>query len=98
MVICEVVTVINRKLTPITSAYLLPSTLDNLPDLEEALTLFRYHNPVVLVGLSANIGQYHNPQSQQVYYLMMEFGMVNLLLHFRQLCWYQHMKTWYRER
>ena len=95
VVICEVVTVSNRKWTPIICAYLLPSTLEHLLVLEEALTRFWDHSPIVVGDLSANIGQYQNLYIHQVAELLMEFGIMDLLLHFRQRCWCQHMKTWY---
>ena len=40
--------------TPLIRAYLLPSTLDSLPDLEEVLNLFPVREPVVLGDLNAD--------------------------------------------
>ena len=77
---CKVVTVTNIKRTPIIIAYFLPSTLENLPDLEEALTRFWEHDPIVLRYLSANIGQSQNPHIQQVDDLLVEFELMDLLL------------------
>ena len=77
VVICEVFT--NRKRTLIIGAYLPPSTLKNLLDLEEALTRFRDQYPIVLGDLNANIFQAKNPCSQQVANILMEFGLMELL-------------------
>ena len=51
--------------------------------MEEALTLFREHNPIVLGNLRSDIGQYQNPRSQQVDYFLIEFDLMDLLLHFQ---------------
>ena len=65
----------NRKRTPIIGAYLLPSTLEHLPDLEEALTLFLYQDPILVGDISANIGQSQNPRNQQVVDLLIARGL-----------------------
>ena len=57
-----------------------PSTLDNLSDLVEALAHLWYQNPIVLGDLNANI-QAHNPRSQQVAEMLMEFGLVYFRHH-----------------
>ena len=54
MVSCKIVS--GSKHTPIIGAYFLPSTLEHSTDLEEALTRFRYQDPIVLGYLNANIG------------------------------------------
>ena len=41
-------------------------------------------DPIVLGDLNANIGQVHNPHSQQVADMLMYFKLVDLLHHFRQ--------------
>ena len=76
VVICEVVT--GRKRSPLISIYLPPSTLDHLPNLEEALTCFRYQDSIVLGDLNTKI-QSHSPGIQKFNYLLMEFRMVDLL-------------------
>ena len=58
---CEVFT--NGKWTPIIGTYLPPSTLENLPDLEEALELFQVQDPILLGNLSADIRKSQNPRS-----------------------------------
>ena len=45
------------KHTQLVGTYLPPSTLEHLPDLEEALTHFQYQVRIVLRYLNANIGQ-----------------------------------------
>ena len=57
MVSCKIVTGTNRKWTLIISAYLTPSTLEHLMELEEDLECFRDHDPIVLWDLSAIISQ-----------------------------------------
>ena len=74
--------VTDRKGTLVISAYLPPSTLEHLPELEEALIRFRYQDPIVLGDLSANIGQVQNLHSHQVAELLIEFGLMDLLHHF----------------
>ena len=46
VVSCKVVT--DEKRIPIIGAYLPPSTPKHLPELEEALTLFQYQDPIVI--------------------------------------------------
>ena len=58
--------VASNKRTPLISAYLLPSTLEHLTDLEEAMTRFRYQEPILIGEPNKDIRQYHNPHSQQV--------------------------------
>ena len=94
MVSCKVITVTNGKWSLIISAYLPPSILYHLLDLEEALTCFCDQNSIVLGYLSANIGQAQNPRSQKVYDLLMDLGMMHLLLHFQKIWRFWHMNTW----
>ena len=72
---------------PLIGAYLYLSTLDHIPDLEDALNCLsgRYH--VVLGGLNVDIGRLRNPRDQQVADFLSYFDLVGLLKHFRQqLC------------
>ena len=48
--------ILERKQTTIMGTYLLPSTLDHLPYLEEALTRFRDQDTMLIWDLSTNIG------------------------------------------
>ena len=67
-------------------------------DLKETLTRFRYQDLIVVGDLNSNIGQSHNPRSQQVADLLMEFELVDLLHDFRQHWWFRHMNTWSQVR
>ena len=82
IVICEVVT--DRKCTLIIGAYLPPSTLEHLPDLEKALTRFQDQYPIVVGDLNSDLGQSQNPHIQQVSALLLDVGLMGLLCHFRQ--------------
>ena len=84
----------DSKGTPLIGTYLPPSTLENLLDLEEAMTWFEYQDPIVLWDLNADTVQAQNPRIQQVTNMLMKFGLVDLLHQFRQLCWFLHMKKW----
>ena len=61
-------------------------------DWEEAMTRFRYQDAILFGEPDENIGQSQNPQIQQVADILMEFGMVELLHHFRKLWRFRHMK------
>ena len=52
--VCKYIT--NEKRTPIIGAYLSPSTLEHLPDLEDTPTRFRDQDPIVLGYRHADIG------------------------------------------
>ena len=82
MVSCEVITKIQH--TPIIGTYLPPSTLENLPDLEEALTCFRYRYPIVIGDLISDIGKPQNSCIQQFTDLLTDFGLMDLVHHFLQ--------------
>ena len=95
---CKVVTVTNRKKTPTIGTYLPPSTMDHLPDLEEDLTRFWYHDLIVLWDLRSNIGQAQNPHNQQIADLIMYFMLMDILLNFCQHWWLRNMNKWYQVR
>ena len=82
VVICEIIAGVKR--TPLIGAYLPPSTLEHLPGIEEALTRFRYQDPIATGDLNTDIFQSQNLCRHQVEDLLMEFGMVKLLHHFQQ--------------
>ena len=85
------------KRTPIVGAPPPPHplfTLENLPDLEEALARFRGQYPIVLGDLNSDIGKSHNPCSQKDADTLMEFGLQN----FRQRLRFRHLKTWSQVR
>ena len=56
MVSCNIIAV--DKLTLIIGAYLLPSTLEHLTYLEEALTQLKYQYPIVLGEINYDHGTY----------------------------------------
>ena len=84
---CEFIDV--DKGMPLIRAYLPPSTLDHLPNLEEALNRFPDRDPVVLGELNADIGCLRNPRNQKVADFLALFGIVDLLDHFIQ-CLHNH--------
>ena len=84
--------VTDQKWSQIIGAYLLPSTLELVLYLEEALTRFRYQDTTVVGYLSANIRKVQNPCSQQVADLLMEFRLMELL-HLPQRGRFRHVKT-----
>ena len=52
----------------------------------------------MLGDLSTNIVQSHNPCSQNVAGILIEFGLVDLLHYFRQRWRFCHLKTWSQMR
>ena len=65
--------------TVLIGSCLSPSTLDHMPDLEEALKFFLFRDPVVLRDLNADISGLRNPRYQQVADFLESFRMVNIL-------------------
>ena len=76
--------------------YLPPSTLEHLPDLEEALDRFLGKDPIVIIDLHEDIRRLQNPQIQQVANFLTSFGMFDLLSNIRHWIRFQHMKTWWK--
>ena len=68
MVSCEIFTGLTRN--PLVGTYLPPSTLEHLPDLEEALK--RFKDPIVLGDLNVDLNEERNLQRQQVTDLLVE--------------------------
>ena len=92
VVSCEIFAVSKRTL--LIGIYLPNSTLEHLPELEEAMTRLQYQDQNMVGYLIADIGQSHNPSSQQVTNMLMDFSLVDLL-HHSQHCWsFLHIKTW----
>ena len=94
VVSCEIVT--RLTWTPLAGAYLPPSTLEHLPDLEEALQRFR--GPIVLGDLNVELDEARSLQSQQVADLLAEYGLIDLVHHFRQCRRFWNLKNWYQVR
>ena len=80
VVSCELVS--GDQQMRIIGAYLPLSTLDHLLDLEESLNRF--------LGI-ADIGRFWNPQDQQVQYLLMVFGLVDILVCFQYILHYRNL-------
>ena len=76
------VLVAGNQLMPLIRAYLPPSTLEHLPDLEEDPDCFLFRDLVVMGGINADIGCLSNPWYQQVAGLLASFELVDLLVHF----------------
>ena len=81
MVICEIVT--GPNWTPLISAYLRPLTLEHIPDIEEALQRFKVWDTIVLGDLNVDLNDARSSQSQRVANLLTDFGLINLIQHYR---------------
>ena len=88
----QIVTVPTR--TPLVGAYLPPSTLEHLLDVEEALYKFKGLDPIVLGDLNMDLDNTHRSRSQHMADLLMEFGIVDLVRNFRQRRRFQNLKIW----
>ena len=80
MVSCELV--YGDIETLIIEAYLPPSNLYHVLDLEEAINRFLRRDIAVLRDLNVYIVRLKNPWDQKVVYLLASFGLVGLLVHF----------------
>ena len=87
---CKVIS--GSKRNPLIGAYLPSSTLEHLPDLEEALTQFLVQDLILLGNLNSISDQAQNLRSQQVADLLIDFGLVDLLHRFWQR-WILHLGT-----
>ena len=94
VVSCELVTGIIR--TPLVDAYLPPSTLEYLPDLEEALKSFKY--PIVLGYLNVDLEEARSLRSQRVAKIIVDYGFIDLVRHFCQNRRFRNLKTWSQVR
>ena len=75
--------------TPVIRAYLLLSTFNHLPDLEEALYRFPDSNPILLGDLNADIGRLLHHHDRQIADFLATFGLVDILAHFWQRLQYR---------
>ena len=80
MVSCEIITRLTQ--TPLVGAYLPPSTLEHLPDLEEVLQRFR--GPIVLGGYNVDLDEVKSSRRQRVSDLFAEYGVIDLVRHLQQ--------------
>ena len=67
--------------------------LTHLPDLEEALALFRGQEPIVLGDINMDLDEDQNPCSQIFAELMTEFSLIDLMHHFWQHLCFLHLCT-----
>ena len=75
MVNCEIITGLTR--TPLVGVYLPPSTLEHLPDLEEAIQRFRC--PIFLGGLNVDLDEARSSRIQHVLDLLSNYGLIDLV-------------------
>ena len=94
MVSCEIVT--RLTWTPLIGEYLPTSTLEHLPDLDESLQSFR--DPIFLGKLNVDLDKARGLRSQRVSDLLAEYGLIDLVRHFRQRCRFRYLKTWSQVR
>ena len=82
MLSCEFVS--GGKRTLIVGAYPPPSTLEHLPNLEDAMDRLRDQDTIVLGYLNAEIGQDQIPLIQTVSDMLLEVGLLDLLRNLHQ--------------
>ena len=87
-----------RKATPIIGAYLPPSHLNDLPDLQLALDRFRSTSRAPLLLGDLNIDLYDNTSNRtsQVANLLATYGLEDLLRHFKQRKRHCLFHTWWQ--
>ena len=91
---CEIVT--GLTWTPIVRAYLPLSMFEHLPDNEEALQHFR--DPIVFGDLNMDLYEARSLRRQRMSDLLVEYGLVDLVRHFRQHRRFRYLKTWSQVR
>ena len=96
VVSCVVVS--GSKRMPMIGVYLPPSTLDHLPDLEEAINRFPQQDPIIMGDLNADIHDLSTNRSQQVAAFLATFGLLDVLTHFKQRRPHRHNQTWRQVR
>ena len=69
-------------------------TLEHLPDAKETIQRFKGMYPIVLGYLNMDLNDAWSLRSQCVAYLLTEFGLIDLVWHFRQRHLFQDLKTW----
>ena len=96
MVRCDIV--IGHTRTPLIDAYLNPSTLEHLQEFEEALNQFEVLEPIVPEDFNVNLDDIRSSRSQRMADLLTEFGLIDLVRHFRQHHHFWYLKTWTKFR
>ena len=93
------VTVSGPQRMPLIGAYLPTSSLAFLPLLESALQLHATSDSVtVLADLNADIYDLTKPRNQLVATTLANYGLLDLLHHFRQRPRFRHRQTWFQMR
>ena len=77
-------------------AYLSPSTLDHLLYPEEALNCFPGIEPIIVKYSITDVVWMQNPSNQQMAEFLALFGVVGLLVHFRQRLRFWYKQAWWR--
>ena len=91
VVSCEIVT--GPTQTPLVGAYLPPLTLEHLPEVKEELQRFKGRYIIVLGYLNVDLEDARILRSQRVAELLTEYGLIDLVHHFRQCRRFQDLKT-----
>ena len=81
---------------PLFGAYLPLSTLEHLPDLEDAMHRFRY--PIVFRDLNMYLDKARILRSQQLVDFLVEYGLIDLVRHFHQSRRFRNLNTWSQVR
>ena len=96
VVSCKVIT--GTSCTMIVGAYLPTYTLAHLPYLEETLARLQGQYPIILGDINMDLDEDQNMLSQLIAYLLMEFGFIDLMHHFRKHLLCHHLTTWTQVR
>ena len=75
MLSCDIVTGLTH--TPLIRVYLTPSTMEHLPDLEEALQRFR--GTISIGGLNVELDKARSLWIQRVLVLLADYGCIDLV-------------------
>ena len=67
------------------------STLEDLPNLEDALNIFR--DPIVLRDLNVDLDEARSLRSQLVVDRLAEYSIIDLVRHFRQRRRFRNLNT-----
>ena len=82
--------------SPVVGVYLPPSSLDSLPDLDEALARFPGQKVSVLGDLNVDLMQPTNPRSHAVAAVLSSHGLEDMLPHFLQRSPFRHNTTYWQ--
>ena len=92
MVSCKIITRCIR--IPLVVTYLTPLTLNHLPDLEEELQRFKGLGSIIIGDFNVDLDAVQSSRSELLADLLMEFGLIDLIWHFRQCLRFLYLKTW----